>query len=108
MRPCCSESSSQSLVDETLRRSCRVLEVREGCEAEYDRRHRTIWPELAAEIRRVYATFTVFRSGRVVVVYGEQIERAAVASEVGERWVVYMADVLEPEIHELREVMHLP
>jgi L-rhamnose mutarotase len=96
------------LVEETLHRSCRLLEVREGCEAEYDRRHRTIWPELAAEIRRVYATFTVFRSGRVVVVYGEQRESVAAASEVGERWVVYMADVLEPNTLELREVMHLP
>jgi hypothetical protein len=49
----------------------------------------------------------VFRSGRLVVVYGDERERVEDVSEIGARWIEYMADVLEPGVLELDEVMHL-
>lgn len=95
------------MVEDLAHRTCRVLNVRAGCEAEYDRRHHTIWPELVEEIRRVYSSFTVFLRGRLVVVYGDERARVDGVSEIGARWIDHMADVLEPETVELDEVMHL-
>jgi L-rhamnose mutarotase len=95
------------LAEDAPHRTCRVLKVLAGKEAEYDRRHHAIWPELAEEIRDVYTSFTVFRSGRLVVVYGDERERVEDVSEIGARWIEYMADVLEPGVLELDEVMHL-
>lgn len=90
-------------------RICLLLRVRAGQEDEYDRRHREIWPELKAEIERVYESFSVFRGGRDVVVCGDLAGGVAPPeSDVGERWTEYMRDVLEDERRELVEIMRLP
>jgi L-rhamnose mutarotase len=91
-----------------VRRSCRLLRVLAGQEAEYDRRHREIWPELREQIDLTYTSFTVFRHGLDVVVYGEERDQPPPDGEVGERWRIYMADVLEPDVVELDEIVHFP
>lgn len=91
-----------------MRRSCRLLRVRAGREQEYDRRHRELWPELREQIDLTYTTFTVFRHGLDVVVYGEERDQAPPDGELGERWRHYMAEVLEPGVVELTEIVHLP
>ena len=91
------------------RRICLLLRVRAGLEDEYDRRHRELWPELASEIERVYLTFSVFRAGQEVVVFGdEQAGISPAATDVGERWSAFMGDVLEDGSRELVEIMRLP
>lgn len=88
-------------------RSCRLLRVRAGQEAEYDRRHRELWPELRELIELTYTSFSVFRHGRDVVVYGDEREQPPPDGDLGERWRRYMLDVLEPGAVELAEIMHV-
>lgn len=75
---------------------------------EYDRRHREIWPELRDRIDLTYTSFTVFRCGLDVVVYGEERDQPPPEDDVGERWQSYMAEVLEPDVVDLDEIVHFP
>jgi L-rhamnose mutarotase len=75
---------------------------------EYDRRHREIWPELREQIDLTYTSFSVFRRGLDVVVYGEERDQLPPEGDVGERWQSYMEDVLEGGVVELDEIVHFP
>jgi L-rhamnose mutarotase len=98
-----------------------VMSVNPGSEAEYERRHRPIWPELQTVLRahgvRNYSIF-LHAETRQLFAYAEieSEERwAAIAqTDVCRRWWVHMRELMpanaddSPVAVPLREIFHLP
>lgn len=97
-----------------------VMSVHPGKEADYERRHRPIWPDLEAVLRRHgVRSYSIFldESTRQLFAYAEieSEERwAAIASTPECRgWWVSMRELMpsnpdaSPVSHPLREVFHL-
>ncbi|MCY0880131.1 MAG: L-rhamnose mutarotase [Firmicutes bacterium] len=79
-----------------------LLQIKEGTEAEYDRRHQAVFPDLLAQFRQAgIRTYSIYRDGTTLFAYMEadDIEgalKAVEASEADQRWQAYMADILVP------------
>jgi L-rhamnose mutarotase len=87
-----------------MERVCFILRIKAGTDAEYDRRHQEMWPELRSLIERSgMRNYTIFRHGTVVIGYAE-CEPTFAATQagthdperIGKRWAEYMADIIEP------------
>ncbi|GAB2943523.1 L-rhamnose mutarotase [Hymenobacter coalescens] len=79
-----------------------TMQLRPGTQAEYQRRHDDIWPELSAALRaagiRDYSIFLDEASGRLFAVQKRLPGHAAEALPtlpVMQRWWAYMADLME-------------
>ena len=97
-----------------------VMSVNADCEAEYERRHDPIWPELAATLRahgvRHYSIF-LHAEARQLFAYAEveseERWRAIAQTDVCRRWWAHMRDVMpanadaSPVSAPLREVFRL-
>jgi L-rhamnose mutarotase len=97
-----------------------VMSVHPGHEAEYERRHRPIWPELEAVLKahgvHNYSIF-LHPETRQLFAYVEiedEARWAAIAqTEVCQRWWKYMDPLMpghpdhSPIAHDLREVFHI-
>ena len=97
-----------------------VMAVHPGHEADYERRHRPIWPELEAVLQahgvHNYSIF-LHEETRQLFAYAEiedEARWAAIAkTEVCQRWWKYMGDVMpsnadhSPVARDLREVFYL-
>jgi L-rhamnose mutarotase len=97
-----------------------VMSVNPGCEAEYERRHRPIWPELEAVLRahgvRSYSIF-LHAETRQLFAYAEleseERWKAIAETEVCRRWWARMRELMpanaddSPVTTELREVFRL-
>ena len=87
-----------------MERICFLLHIKPETGAEYDRRHREMWPELRALIERSgMRNYTIFRRGTTVVGYAECEPTFAATQDdkhdpegIGRRWAEYMADIIEP------------
>lgn len=97
-----------------------VMSVQVGCEAEYERRHRPIWDELAATLRaHGVHNYSIFLDAPTCTLFGyaeiesEERWQAIAATEVCRRWWRHMADVMpsnpdsSPVARDVREVFHL-
>jgi L-rhamnose mutarotase len=97
-----------------------VMSVNVGSEAEYKRRHNSIWPELERLLKaHGVSNYSIFlhRETRQLFAYAEiedETRWAAIASTPEcRRWWKYMADVMphndddSPVTADLREVFHL-
>jgi L-rhamnose mutarotase len=97
-----------------------VMTVNAGQEAEYERRHRPIWPELEATLKKHgVVTYTIFLLPETRQLFGyvefaDQAQWDAVAkTEVCQRWWKHMKDVMpanpdnSPISTELKEVFHI-
>jgi L-rhamnose mutarotase len=97
-----------------------VMSVHRGCEAEYERRHNPIWPELEAALKahgvHNYSIF-LHPATRQLFAYAE-IESEAQWDAIAEtdacqRWWASMADLMpanpdhSPVSEELTEVFHI-
>lgn len=97
-----------------------VMSVHAGCEAEYERRHNPIWPELESVLKqhgvRSYSIF-LEPATRQLFAYAE-IEDEARWNSIAQtpecrRWWAYMKEVMpanaddSPVATELREIFHL-
>lgn len=102
-----------------MERAVFYLRIFPGTEAEYDRRHAEIWPELVEEIRESgIRNFTGFRRGTDVWYYGEYHPHAKTAfavhgpKQANQRWNHYFRDVIAQitddsgELLWYREVFH--
>jgi L-rhamnose mutarotase len=76
--------------------------LKPGYEAEYERRHREIWPELQELLRgagvRNYSIFLDRSTGTLFAyqeVEGEQGSQDLGSTEIVQRWWAYMADIME-------------
>jgi L-rhamnose mutarotase len=98
-----------------------VMSLRPGHEAEYQRRHDALWPEMAAVLKdhgvHAYSIFLDAATGRLFasVQVEDEARWAAIAeTEVCRRWWAYMRDIMDtddagrPLATELREVFFLP
>lgn len=55
-----------------MERLCFFIELHEGTEAEYERRHEEIWPEMREAVAAAgYTNYTLFRRGTTVIGYAE-------------------------------------
>ncbi|MFP5343324.1 MAG: L-rhamnose mutarotase [Candidatus Limnocylindria bacterium] len=86
-----------------MERACFYLRIFPGTEAEYDRRHAEIWPELVEEIRESgLRNFSGFRRGTDVWYYtevapGTSVEEAFAVhgpKPANQRWNHYFRDVI--------------
>ena len=97
-----------------------VMTVNAGQEAEYQRRHSPIWPELEATLKKHgVVTYTIFLLPETRQLFGyvefeDQAQWDAVAkTEVCQRWWKHMKEVMpsnpdhSPVSTELREVFHI-
>ena len=103
-----------------MQRICFLMEIIPGREAEYQRRHDEIWPELVTALHDAgIENYSLFRRGTSVVAYAECHPDAATAfgrvaeTEVNARWAEWFTDVLaehttaDGALIEAREVWHL-
>ncbi|MBV1705369.1 MAG: L-rhamnose mutarotase [Hyphomicrobiales bacterium] len=95
--------------------------LRPGNAAEYKRRHDSIWPELAALLKRAGASnYSIFLDAQTHVLFA-YLERPAAhgmdalpADPVMRRWWGHMADLMEtgpdgaPRVAALDPMFHLP
>jgi len=97
-----------------------VMSVNAGSEAEYERRHRPIWPELAAVLKAHGAhNYSIFLDERSRLLFGcvevedEARWEAIAGTPECRKWWRHMADIMpanadgSPVSHALREVFHL-
>ncbi len=85
-----------------MERFCFTFQLRPGAEAEYQRRHDDIWPELVAALQDAgVVNYTLFRRDLQVIAYCECEPDAATAfgkvgaTEVNQRWSAWFEDVIE-------------
>jgi len=97
-----------------------VMSVNPGCEAEYERRHRPIWPELEAVLKQhgvhSYSIFLLPATRQLFACAEIESEAqwAAIAeTDVCKKWWAHMKDIMpsnpdnSPVVEELREVFHI-
>jgi len=97
-----------------------LLHVHPEAHAEYERRHRPIWEELAAVLKaHGVSNYSIFLDARRHLLFGyAEIENEArwdaiAATEVCGKWWAHMADLMptnpdqSPVSEPLREVFHL-
>ena len=97
-----------------------VMSVNAGEEAEYEKRHRHIWPELEAVLKQhgvvTYSIFLLPRTRQLFayVEFRDQEQWNAVAQTAAcKKWWAYMKDIMpanpdnSPVSTELKEVFHL-
>ena len=98
------------------------LRVRAGKEAEYDRAHEAVWPELLRELESFgVREYSIFRRGQQLFLYlrvpsFDRLLEQLAASEINRRWQEQMAPLFEPvpdlEAGEpfamMREVFYMP
>jgi L-rhamnose mutarotase len=98
-----------------------TMRIRAGQEAEYERRHAAVWPELMADLRAAgWTNYSLFRRDSQVCAYVECHPDVATAlaamagSAANDRWATWFDEVLEElvgpdgELIRLPEVWHLP
>jgi len=97
-----------------------VMSVNEGQEAEYERRHRPIWPELARTLMdHGVTTYTIFLDDETRQLFGyveieDEARWAAIAqTDICKKWWAHMREIMpsnpddSPVAGELREVFHI-
>ena len=92
-----------------------------GFEAEYERRHETIWPELVTLLKQAgISDYSIFLDPDNLTLFAFlKVEEEALlatlpAKEVMKKWWAYMSDIMEtnedqsPVSRPLQEVFYLP
>lgn len=96
------------------------MKLKPGNEAEYERRHREIWPRLVTLLRAAgiqdYGIYLEKESGSLFALQKLTEDNSAAqiaATDVMREWWDYMADIMEtnednsPVEYDLREVFHM-
>jgi L-rhamnose mutarotase len=79
-----------------------TMRVLPGKEAEYRRRHESVWPDLLADLRAAGArTYSIFLHGQDLFAYLEvedfdRFTRQMAGSEANARWQAEMAELIDP------------
>jgi L-rhamnose mutarotase len=97
-----------------------VMSIYPGSEAEYERRHRPIWPELEEVLlSHGVRTYSIFLDAGTRQLFGyvefesEAQWQSIARTDVCQRWWKYMRELMpsnadnSPVSHELREVFHM-
>ena len=96
------------------------MRIKPGTEEEYRRRHRQVWPELLADLKRAGCqNYSIYLRGTELFAYMEVADfqrylEVMASSQASERWEAQMSDILIRETEEatgfppvLEEVFHL-
>lgn len=97
-----------------------VMQLKKGCEAEYQKRHDEIWPELKALLSESgvfdYTIFLERETGKLFAfqqVKGQAGSQGLGGNPIVQKWWAYMADLMEthpdhsPVSTPLEEVFHM-
>jgi L-rhamnose mutarotase len=103
-----------------MKRSAFKMKLKPGFEAEYERRHDEIWPELSALLSKSgISDYSIFLDAETLTLFAVQKESGGSSSQdlgsldVVKRWWEYMADIMEtnpdksPVAVPLREVFRM-
>lgn len=81
-----------------------VMQLKPGCEQEYEKRHDEIWPELVEELRAAgVSDYSIFLHPQTLQLFGvlkrEDNHRMneLPKTEVMQKWWRYMADIMDTE-----------
>jgi L-rhamnose mutarotase len=94
--------------------------LKPGCEKEYEKRHKEIWPELKVLLKNSgVSDYTIYWDKDTNILFAHQVvsegsgSQDLGASEIVKKWWDYMADIMEtnadnsPVSIPLEEVFHL-
>ena len=103
-----------------MQRIAFIMSIKPGSEEEYRRRHRQVWPELLADLKRAGCqNYSIFLRGTELFAYMEVADfqrylATMAASDASKRWEAQMSDILIRETEAatgfppvLEEVFHL-
>ena len=103
-----------------MQRIAFTMRIKPGTEEEYRRRHRQVWPELLADLKRAGCqNYSIYLRGTELFAYMEVEDfqhflSVMAASEASQRWEEQMGDILMRETEPatgfpylLPEVFHL-
>ena len=104
-----------------MKRFAFKMQLRAGCEQEYERRHAAIWPELVAMIKEQgVSNYSIFWDRETNILFGYQECSGEGSSQdttdvdpVTQRWWDMMADIMDtnpdhsPVTTPLQELFHL-
>ncbi|MCM1077442.1 MAG: L-rhamnose mutarotase [Bacteroides sp.] len=104
-----------------MKRFAFKMYLKPGCEAEYQKRHAALWPELKKRINESgVRNYSIFwdKDTNILFAYQEvtgesNSQDVETADEITRRWWNYMADLMEvnpdnsPVTHPIMEVWHL-
>ncbi|MDR2232169.1 MAG: L-rhamnose mutarotase [Tannerella sp.] len=85
-----------------MKREAFKMYLKPGCEAEYERRHAALWPELRESLSDsgVY-DYSIFWDRETNILFGVQKTRGTASSQemganpIVQKWWDYMADIME-------------
>lgn len=94
-----------------MERVCFSFELNPGTEAEYERRHRELWPELAQAFRDAgIERFFLFRNGVCVIGYAEcepdAFARVA-GTEISRAWSAWLGELITGKFTHYTEIWQL-
>lgn len=97
-----------------------VMQLNPGCEAEYEKRHDEIWPELVDQLKQAgVEDYSIFLHPQTLQLFGvlwrknDHTMDQLPATEVMKRWWAYMGDIMQthpdnsPQSIELNKIFHL-
>lgn len=98
-----------------------LMTLKPGAEAEYEKRHNPIWPELQAVLKsHGVKTYSIFLDGSdelklfaYAEIESEELWQRIADADVCRRWWAYMKDLMltnpddSPVVADLKEVFHL-
>ena len=97
-----------------------AMQLKEGCEAEYRRRHDEIWPQLARELKDAgIRDYVIYRDPLTNTLFASQkllegnTADGLPSRSIVKKWWKYMADLMEtnddnsPVVRELTEMFYL-
>lgn len=103
-----------------MQRIAFLMRIQPGTENEYERRHRSVWPEMLAELKAAGChNYSIFRQGLQLFAYLEvddldRYRQYLADSDIAARWESQMSDILVREVDPatnfpplLPEVFHL-
>ena len=103
-----------------MKRAALKMQLKEGYEAEYKKRHDEIWPELEKEISRAgISDYSIFLDEETLTLFAVQkLTEDNTAddlpqTEIVKKWWAYMADIMEtnpdnsPVSKPLKEMFHM-
>lgn len=85
-----------------MKRQAFKMFLKPGCEAEYEKRHNEIWPELRQLLKEAgVGNYSIFwdRDTNILFAYqevsGDQGSQDLGTTEIVQKWWAYMADIME-------------
>jgi L-rhamnose mutarotase len=101
-------------------RKALLMRLKPGCEAEYEKRHNPIWPELESVLRQHgvsnYSIFHEAGSDRLFAyaeIESDELWKSIAQTEICQRWWSSMSELMltnadhSPQASALREVFHI-